>query len=101
MSYARFSPTSDIYLYADVAGGLTCWSCALAEGGQTMRFLDEDAAVAHLRAHEAAGHHCGFHFDNGDNSGDNRGHWHYRPWDDLIAEVLSEGEDGAFTDQES
>lgn len=97
MSYARFSKTSDVYLYADVSGGLTCCSCWLSSTGrgEFVRLMTPEDATAHLRLHEAAGHHCGFEFDEPLTDG-NRGHWHYRSWDDLIAEVTSPTE-GAFT----
>lgn len=94
MSYARFSRTSDVYLYADVKGGLTCCGCALqSDWAAFINMQTPEEAIAHLREHEAAGHHCGFEFDHPGE--DNRGHWHYRSWDDLIAEVTSPTE-GAF-----
>jgi hypothetical protein len=56
MSYCRFSDESDVYVYSDVGGWLSCCSCALVDDSQQWRHFSTDAMIAHLREHIAAGH---------------------------------------------
>jgi hypothetical protein len=51
MAYCRFLD-ADAYFYLDVNGYYTCCACTMAED---QRFYTTDSAIAHLRAHEAAG----------------------------------------------
>ena len=53
MSYARFSETSDVYVFAHVGGFVQCCGCAL---GDEWDFHSAAEVVAHLREHEEAGH---------------------------------------------
>lgn len=54
MSYARFGwEGSDVYVFLDVSGHFNCCGCSLDDGWHD----STDAIVAHLRAHQAAGHH--------------------------------------------
>lgn len=53
MSYARFfRGESDVYVYADVAGGITCCWCAL---GDTITFVTSGEMIQHLTEHRAKG----------------------------------------------
>lgn len=55
MSYARFGPHSDVYVFLHVNDSLTCCGCSAAEGGHF--WCDTaDQMIEHLRLHEAAGH---------------------------------------------
>jgi len=55
MSYARFSPDSDVYVFDDRNGTLCCCGCQLS--GRTSYYAETAAEMAdHLREHEAAGH---------------------------------------------
>lgn len=53
MSYARFGPGSDVYVYRSIRGGFECCGCSLDD-----YHTSEDARgmLAHLRRHRAAGH---------------------------------------------
>lgn len=53
MSYARFGPKSDVYVYAHWRGHVECCGCLL--GGE-WDFHDADAIADHLREHVAVGH---------------------------------------------
>lgn len=53
MSYARFGNGSDVYVYLDVAGHLSCCACSLSDDWQ---HYSTDAMVSHLAEHEAVGH---------------------------------------------
>jgi hypothetical protein len=55
MSFARFGPESDVYVFPHVDGHFECSMCAL---GDTSVFRSKDAAefVAHLEDHRKAGH---------------------------------------------
>ena len=54
MSYARLnSADSDVYVYADVSGGITCCFCALKVNAHR---LTTDAMLPHLRDHVGRGH---------------------------------------------
>lgn len=56
MSYARFSSTSDIYVFENDDGYIQCCACALA--GPSGSWFGASAAEArnHLAAHRAVGH---------------------------------------------
>ena len=55
MSYARFGwEGSDVYVYLDVGGYLACCGCCLSD---YWRHDDTASMIAHLREHQAAGHH--------------------------------------------
>ena len=59
MSYVRWSPTSDVYIYDDVAGGITCCGCFLSDQGPkevSFNCQTWEQMQAHLREHIAAGH---------------------------------------------
>jgi hypothetical protein len=63
MAYARWGDT-DIYFFWATFGGLVCMSCVLMPdtgGGWHEDFHCKTGAegLAHLRAHEAAGHETG------------------------------------------
>ncbi|ROR97803.1 hypothetical protein EDD28_2412 [Salana multivorans] len=53
MSYARFGPSSDVYVYGDIAGYVACCGCILSDQWD---FHSAAEIVAHLREHVAAGH---------------------------------------------
>lgn len=53
MSYARFSAHSDVYVYADARGFITCCRCKLEP---VTLFKTADEVVAHLELHVDAGH---------------------------------------------
>ncbi len=55
MSYARFGPGSDVYVYEDVAGGFTCCGCLLTTSRVNVETRQE--MVEHLLGHLAAGDH--------------------------------------------
>lgn len=61
MAYARFFD-SDVYVFADVRGGITCCGCLLNEITGDNVFPDDFNAkstqgiVDHLKLHEAKGH---------------------------------------------
>lgn len=54
MSYARFGPDSDVYVFLTIHGVFECCACGLTDVWQ--RFDTTDALLAHLDEHEAAGH---------------------------------------------
>lgn len=53
MSYSRFGDRSDVYVFLDVSGTLTCCGCQL-EGRRS--FDSTVQMVDHLAEHRAAGH---------------------------------------------
>ena len=71
MAYARFTTEemaeryrglgfpsacrSDVYVYADVSGGITCCGCKLC-GGMSYNLDTADEMAKHLRDHMDAGH---------------------------------------------
>jgi hypothetical protein len=55
MAVARFSDTSDVYVYYSTAGGIDCCGCRLSER-RTLNLANEVAMIAHLEAHVIAGH---------------------------------------------
>ena len=55
MSYARQSPESDVYIYADVQGGITCCACAIYDG-DFVNVKTSGYMIEHLNNHRAAGH---------------------------------------------
>ena len=52
MSYARFSPDSDVYVIAHINGFIQCCGCLL---GDEWNFHTPEAIVEHLHDHVAAG----------------------------------------------
>ncbi len=54
MSYARFGPNSDVYVYEDVGGFLCCMRCDLSDAGKRTNSRGE--MIEHLEAHRRAGH---------------------------------------------
>lgn len=63
MSLARFSETSDVYVYEHADGGYACCGCLLAaEPFAEVRFTGagadngESQMAAHMREHRKAGH---------------------------------------------
>lgn len=57
MSYARFDPTSDVYVYESVSlGRFVCFACWLDRRPGTRSFKTRTEMVVHLREHLAAGH---------------------------------------------
>jgi hypothetical protein len=53
MSYTRFGPSSDVYVYSDVGGYVACCGCIL---GDKWDFHSVTEIVAHMAEHQAAGH---------------------------------------------
>lgn len=53
MSYARFSETSNVYVYAHYQGFIECCGCIL---GDDWSFHSIPEIVAHMQAHVEAGH---------------------------------------------
>lgn len=68
MSFERFS-SSDVYIFEHVGGFIQCCGCWLSDGGFGLSVEENDSwfvdlktpreALAHLDAHEAAGHDIG------------------------------------------
>lgn len=61
MSYARFSSSSDVYVFPERRGRdgaivFTCCWCALRGDGHDAHMRDRDGLVAHLAKHRRAGH---------------------------------------------
>lgn len=52
MSYARYSPDSDVYVFASVDGYLSCCGCHL---GDKWDFYSTAEMIAHLMEHRAKG----------------------------------------------
>jgi hypothetical protein len=55
MSYCRFGPDSDVYVYSNLDGKVECCWCALSETRETVPLTREEM-LAHLWDHEQAGH---------------------------------------------
>lgn len=55
MSYVRWSEESDVYVFPDVSGGITCCGCPLQSGGG-LNVLTQDDMMVHLIDHLVAGH---------------------------------------------
>jgi hypothetical protein len=58
MAFARFSATSDVYVFAS-SRGIECCGCPLDTSGQAappVFFTDFETLAAHLREHQGAGH---------------------------------------------
>jgi hypothetical protein len=53
MSYARFGWGSDVYVYMDVSGHLSCCGCSLSD---VWAYDSTDSLIDHLAEHRAAGH---------------------------------------------
>jgi hypothetical protein len=59
MAYCRFTRQSDVHVYEDVGGGLTCCGCTLrgvGPLGQDFNCPTRSSMIAHLEEHRAAGH---------------------------------------------
>jgi len=55
MSYCRFSQTSEVYMYENLGGGITCCFCSLNKA-YSVHFSTPHDAWMHLMAHRQAGH---------------------------------------------
>lgn len=53
MSFARFSDTSDVYVFAHYQGFVQCCGCLL---GDDWDHYDCESLIAHLQEHVEAGH---------------------------------------------
>lgn len=56
MSFARFGPHSDVYVYGSVHGGVVCCGCMLGYHGDEATFHGPNGVMDHLAEHERAGH---------------------------------------------
>jgi hypothetical protein len=57
MSYCRFGPDSDVYVYASLGDEWICCACALNEATESWeRFATPAEMIAHLKKHKGAGH---------------------------------------------
>ncbi len=57
MSYARFGwDDSDVYVYLDCGGYLTCCGCSLSADSSFPAFYSTADMLAHLRQHRMLGH---------------------------------------------
>ena len=54
MAYCRFGDDSDVYMYEDIRGGLTCIRCVLKMN--EIRFATIDEAIFYLKEHIKFGH---------------------------------------------
>jgi len=54
MSYCRFSQTSEVYVYENPRGGITCCFCSLST--ESVDLDTPHDAWMHLMAHRQAGH---------------------------------------------
>jgi len=54
MSYARWSETSDVYVYAHYMGHVECCGCLLDDSNRAFGSAEE--VVAHMQEHVEAGH---------------------------------------------
>jgi len=54
VSYVRWGPDSDVYVYDSVRGGTDCCACNL-NGGRTYNTTTHAAMIRHLRRHQDAG----------------------------------------------
>lgn len=54
MSYCRFSQTSEVYVYENPRGGITCCFCSLSTESVDLDTPEE--ALVHLIRHRRAGH---------------------------------------------
>ena len=55
MSYARWTGDSDVYVYEDSGGGVTCCGCCL-DGSFGHYNGDKEGILNHLKEHIAKGH---------------------------------------------
>ena len=53
MSYARFGRDSDVYVYPDVGGYISCCGCSLS---RDWAHYSVESVVNHMREHVDAGH---------------------------------------------
>lgn len=56
MSYCRFGPDSDLYVYPDVGGYFCCCACPFLDDLGSERLYTIEGLIEHLRLHEEAGH---------------------------------------------
>jgi hypothetical protein len=57
MSFARFGPESDVYVYAHVGGFVQCCGCLLGDFlGDDWDYHSAADVVAHMQEHVDAGH---------------------------------------------
>jgi hypothetical protein len=59
VSFARWSNTSDVYVYLDVGGSFTCCGCSLLEdeeGDFSAHLFTTADMIEHLTEHVRAGH---------------------------------------------
>ena len=74
MSFVRFGEDgSNVYVYDDVGGYVTCCFCALNPDAD-FHTTDLDAMLVHLTEHRAAGHHVPGWLDD-----ELRDDWPYAP----------------------
>lgn len=58
MSYARFGANgSQVYVFLNTDLMIECCGCRLRAGRERIEFATVEEMIAHLHAHEAAGHH--------------------------------------------
>jgi len=58
MSYSRFAPDSDVYVFMGTGDKLHCCRCGLDPAGLSMEFIADDhrEMLDHLERHKEAGH---------------------------------------------
>ena len=56
MSWCRFGPSSDLYIFDTFEGGVECCGCFLSEDGCPFEAASVVEMMAHIRDHVAAGH---------------------------------------------
>ncbi len=62
MSYSRWGPDSDIYMFENVEGYIECMVCMLLNKSgmatklESMKFTKRSDAIEHLNDHRSAGH---------------------------------------------
>lgn len=59
MSYARFSPDCNVYVFAVSGDELECCMCGISKGS-SIRLPSLDDALAHFKKHEDAGHQVAY-----------------------------------------
>jgi hypothetical protein len=57
MSYCRFSPDSNVYMFACIEGGIVCCACSMHPNlFGSYEFATPAEALVHLHEHRAKGH---------------------------------------------